>query len=70
MNPELLRTVYFALETVYPPVMQMEKNQLTELYGTVNQRYHYSSFALIPNGAVFLGTRYFSMSGASRPNPF
>jgi hypothetical protein len=53
MNPELLRTVYFALETVYPPVMQMEKNQLTELYGTVNQRYHYSSFALIPNGAVF-----------------
>ena len=33
--------------------MKMEKNLLTELYGTVNQRYHYSSFALIQNGAVF-----------------
>ncbi|MDI6784695.1 MAG: hypothetical protein QME64_11465 [bacterium] len=53
MNPELLRTIYFALETVYPPVMKMEKNQLTELYGTVNLRYHYSSFALVQNGAVF-----------------
>jgi hypothetical protein len=53
MNPEHLRTIHFSLETVYPPVMQMEKSQLTELYGSVNQRYHYSSFALIPNGAVF-----------------
>lgn len=33
--------------------MQMEKNQLTELYGSINQRYHYSNFALIQNGAVF-----------------
>ncbi|MCX7919308.1 MAG: hypothetical protein N3A72_06830 [bacterium] len=53
MNPELLRTIYFALETVYPPIMKMDKTNLTELYGSVNQRYHYSTFALIQNGAVF-----------------
>ena len=53
MNPELLRTIYFGMEIVYPPVNVLDKQMLTELYGQVNQRYNYVTFALLGNGAQF-----------------
>jgi hypothetical protein len=51
MNPELLRSIYFGMEIVYPPSNTLDKQQLTELYGQINQRYNYVSFALLGNGA-------------------
>lgn len=53
MNPELLRSIYFGMEIVYPPLTSLDKQMLTELYGQVNQRYNYVSFTLLGNGAQF-----------------
>ena len=53
MNPELLRTIHFSMEVVTPPMGNMEKSQLAELYSKIIGRYDYDSYNFLGNGAQF-----------------
>ncbi len=51
MNPELLKTIHYSTEIVFPPITNLEKNTLVDIYSKICQTFEYPSFSLIPNGA-------------------
>jgi hypothetical protein len=51
MNPELLKTIHYSTEIIYPPLQNLEKQSLVDFYSNISKIYEYPSFTLIPNGA-------------------
>lgn len=56
MNPELLRTVYFSVEALYPPLPRFSGTQLQQLYVEISQRHLYEVFRTVAQEGARLTT--------------
>ena len=54
MNQELLKTIHFSMEIVYPPVTNLDKMMLTDIYANISKRHDYSTFNWLGNGAQLM----------------